>query len=191
MPIEFDDYFLDFYVFDNKGRVLTHEACTKMKDYCAVFPRRCYLESDFLEKYIKTCIIISKTALFMDNLYNGVKNTSTPWTSGAGIANLKKTSINKTIEKWIPKSQMPIEAKHMLIDIIMMIPELTGGTYIDFRGHHVTNITFYNFIGIIKANRPLFEEIIQMWREKMATSNFKKPIQIEYIIRRFIKALTL
>ena len=86
---------------------------------------------------------------------------------------------------------MPIEAKHMLIDIIMMIPELTGGTYIDFRGHHVTNITFYNFIGIIKANRPLFEEIIQMWREKMATSNFKKPIQIEYIIRRFIKALTL
>ena len=62
LPIEFDDYFLDFYVFDNKGRVLTHEACTKMKDYCAVFPRRCYLESDFLEKYIKTCIIISKTA---------------------------------------------------------------------------------------------------------------------------------
>ena len=202
---DIDERILDEYVFDNNGRILTHETCKKMRDYCVLNPRKCYLETEFLMRYVKICQMIAKTSLYVDAFYDRIidlnpnylrrgPRNSQPWRQ----AIIKEKPIDLVILKNIPKSQMPEDAKEILINIIGNIPELSGGIIQNSRINRysmesqkrlVFRNNIPNFIQVL-ANRPdLMELMIQLWREGMATQTTRKPKQIEEIIRRFIKNL--
>ena len=200
---DIDERILDEYVFDNKDRILTHESCKKMRDYCELNPRKCYLEKEFLKRYVKMCQMIAKTSLYVDAFYNRTidldsaylrrgPSNSQPWRQlvGRGTA----TSVEKTIMEQIPKTQMPEDAKELLISVITNIPKLSGGIEQIHRGHWnrpipVLKNSLYNVVNVLAKDPELMENMISSWRESMATQTNRKPKQIEEIIRRFIKNL--
>ena len=203
LGIDIDERILDEYVFDNKGRILTHESCKKMRDYCELNPRRCYLERDFLERYVKICKMIAQTSLYVDAFYDRIISLN-PEYFRMGPRNaqswrqaiVKERSLYIVIKEHIPKSQMPEDAKKILINIISNIKELSGGIkQLDrgryyYRGPRFINVFRNNipdFITALANNRNLLEMMIQLWREGMATQTTRKPKQIEQIIRRFIR----
>ena len=200
---DIDEKILDEYVFDNNGRILTHESCKKMRDYCELNPRKCYLEKDFLERYVRICQMIAKTDLYVDAFYNrnigldlkdlkyGPSN-SQPWRNDR-YGTLAKLDL--VIREKIPKTQMPEDAKEILISVIESIPKLSGGIKEVFQDtyyrHESSKIRVFKnnlskFVGALATDEKLMESMIQMWREGMATQTNKKPKQIEEIIRRFI-----
>jgi len=243
---EFDDQLIDEYVFDNKGRILTHESCKKLRDYCELNPRKCYLEIEFLERYVKICQLIAKTSLYIDAFYErlpepGVITVTDPFRHGHtykkepleiyarhGQENApawRNTSsysdemlldsnpynqamIDRLINLHIPKSQMPQDAKFILINIIGQMPKLSGGIPLETdygrsltamaaepwrrRFSHLAQVYKHGITDLVYnlAKDPqLMEELVQRWREGMATQTDRKPKQIEEIIRRFIKNL--
>ena len=200
---DIDEKILDEYVFDNNGHILTHESCKKMRDYCELNPRKCYLEKDFLERYVRICQMIAKTDLYVDAFYNrnigldlkdltyGPSN-SQPWRNDR-YGTLAKLDL--VIREKIPKTQMPEDAKEILISVIESIPKLSGGIKEVFQDtyyrHESSKIRVFKnnlskFVGALAKDEKLMESMIQMWREGMATQTNKKPKQIEEIIRRFI-----
>ena len=107
-------------------------------------------------------------------------------------------TATKVIMTHIPNTQMPFDTKQLLVEVLSKFHQITGGIienpnrgwisqynrgYIEFRN------TFSKILSILHEDRNLFETVIQMWRDAMATQTTRKPLQIEYIIRRFIKAL--
>ena len=149
--------------------------------------------------------MIAKTSLYVDAFYDrtvdlnpkylriGPRNSQS-WRQ----AIIKEKPVDLVILKNIPKSQMPEDAKEILINIIGNIPELSGGIIQNPRINRYLmesqkKLVFRNNIStFVKelANRPnLMEIMIQLWREGMATQTNRKPKQIEEIIRRFIKNL--
>jgi hypothetical protein len=202
----FNDQLLDEYVFDNKGRMLTHETCIKLRNYCELFPRKCYLEKEFLEKYIRICKLIAKTSLYIDAFYKRVDDSNMTslikyaesGPSGAQVWRSKLRSTNTTaytiIMDRIPSSQMPNDSKEILINVLGNMRELSGGVVkkrIGLWGDEVPQFreNWRMFIVMLKKRPDLFEEFVQKWREGMATQTTRKPKQIEEIIRRFIKNL--
>jgi len=200
---DIDEKILDEYVFDNNGHILTHESCKKMRDYCELNPRKCYLEKDFLERYVRICQMIAKTDLYVDAFYNrnigldlkdlkyGPSN-SQPWRNDR-YGTLAKLDL--VIREKIPKTQMPEDAKEILISVIESIPKLSGGIKEVFQDtyyrHESSKLRVFKnnlskFVGALAKDEKLMESMIQMWREGMATQTNKKPKQIEEIIRRFI-----
>ena len=204
---DIDEKILDEYVFDNNDRILTHESCKKMRDYCELNPRRCYLEKEFLKRYVKICQMIAKTSLYADAFYNRTLNlnqvdgraylrrgpsNSQPWRQIFGM--VTATSVEKTIMEQIPKTQMPEDAKELLISVIGNIPKLSGGIEQIHRGHWnppipVLKNSLYNVVNELASDPELMENLISSWRESMATHTRRQPKQIEEIIRRFIKNL--
>ena len=200
---DIDERILDEYVFDNNDRILTHESCKKMRDYCELNPRRCYLEKEFLKRYVKICQMIAKTSLYVDAFYNRTidldsaylrrgPSNSQPWRQlvGRGTA----TSVELIIMEQIPKTQMPEDAKELLISVITNIPKLSGGIEQIHRGHWnppipVLKNSLYNVVNELATDPKLMENLISSWRESMATHTRRQPKQIEEIIRRFIKNL--
>ena len=206
LPLELNEQILDEYVFDNKGRMLTHETCIKLRNYCELFPRKCYLEKEFLEKYTRICKLIAKTSLYIDAFYKRVDDSNMTslikyaesGPSGAQVWRSKLRSTNTTaytiIKDRIPSSQMPNVSKEILINVLGNIRELSGGVVkkrIGLWGDEVTQFreNWRMFIVMLKKRPDLFEEFVQKWREGMATQTTRKPKQIEEIIRRFIKNL--
>ena len=218
---EFDDQLLDQYVFDNKGRILTYDSCKKMRDYCELYPRKCYLEREFLEKYVRMCLLIGKTNLYIDDFYNRLpedKNiyedgrlyvnpfttyllkgpsNSQPWREFSQISMLTSYgdfTIDQIILNKIPKSQMPNDAKKLLIKVIETIPSLSGGI-VDGRYNlqYVRTMVFRNgireFIRSLSKNKKSMIALVHRWRYEMATNTNRKPKTIEEIIRRFIRNL--
>ena len=198
---DIDEKIFNEYVFDNKGKILTHESCKKMRDYCELNPRKCYLEKEFLKRYVKICQMIAKTSLYVDAFYNRTidlnsaylrrgPSNSQPWRH---IVSINK-SVELTIKEQIPKTQMPEDAKEILIDIIGNIPKLSGGIEQIHRGYWnppivVLKNSLHNVVNELAADPELMEIMISLWRQGMATQTRKKPKQIEEIIRRFIKNL--
>ncbi len=198
---------IDDYVFDDNGRILTPDICQKMRNFCELNPRTCYLEREFLTKYVKVCQMIYKTSLYVDAFYdrtdyldvfylsNGPSN-SQPWRQvGTVVGDPVRLKINNIISRDIPKSQMPNDTKQILINVIGSIPMLSGGVQID--NYQITrsgNTQLYRndirtFVRVLSENRDLMELMVQMWREGMSTQTKRKPKQIEEIIRRFIRNL--
>ena len=206
LGMDIHEKILDEYVFDNNGRILTHENCKKMRDYCELNPQRCYLEKEFLERYVRICQMIAKTGLYVDAFYDRTigldlkdlkygPSDSQPWRNNR-YGTLAKLDI--VIREKIPKTQMPIDAKEILISVIENIPKLSGGIKQIFQdtyhGRESSKIrvfknTLSKFVGELAKDPKLMESMIQMWREGMATQTNQKPKQIEEIIRRFIKNL--
>jgi len=202
---QFNDQLLDEYVFDNKGRMLTHETCIKLRNYCELFPRKCYLEKEFLEKYTRICKLIAKTSLYIDAFYKRVGDSNMTslikytesGPSGAQVWRSKVRSTNPTdiiIKDRIPSSQMPNVSKEILINVLGNMRELSGGVVkkrIGLWGDEVPQFreNWRMFIVMLKKRPDLFKEFVQKWREGMATQTTRKPKQIEEIIRRFIKNL--
>jgi len=236
---EFDDQLIDEYVFDNKGRILTHESCRKLRDYCELNPRKCYLEIEFLERYIKICLLIAKTSLYIDAFYErlpepGIITVTEPflykkeplmnyathgqsnapaWRNTSSYSDemlldsnpYNQAKIDRLINLHIPKSQMPQDAKLILINTIGQMPKLSGGIPLETdygrsstamaerrRFSHLAQVFKHGITDLVYnlAKDPqLMEELVQRWREGMATQTERKPKQIEEIIRRFIKNL--
>ena len=203
---QFNEQVLDEYVFDNKGRMLTHETCIKLRNYCELFPRKCYLEKEFLEKYTRICKLIAKTSLYIDAFYKRVDDSNMTslikyaesGPSGAQVWRSKLRSTNTTaytiIMDRIPSSQMPNVSKEILINVLGNMRELSGGVVkkrIGLWGDEVPQFreNWRMFIVMLKKRPDLFKEFVQKWREGMATQTTRKPKQIEEIIRRFIKNL--
>ena len=210
LPIGLNEHFneqlLDEYVFDNKGRMLTHETCIKLRNYCELFPRKCFLEKEFLEKYTRICKLIAKTSLYIDAFYKRVDDSNMTslikyaesGPSGAQVWRSKLRSTNTTaytiIKDRIPSSQMPNVSKEILINVLGNMRELSGGVVkkrIGLWGDEVPQFreNWRMFIVMLKKRPDLFKEFVQKWREGMATQTTRKPKQIEEIIRRFIKNL--
>ena len=205
LSMDIDERILNEYVFDNNGRILTHETCNRLRDYCELNPRRCYLERDFLERYVRICKMIAKTSLYVDAFYDRIIDLN-PEYFRMGPRNaqswrqaiVKERSLYIVIKEQIPKSQMPEDAKKILINIISNIQELSGGIKQLDRGMYysmgprfinVFRNNIQDFITVLANNRNLMEIMIQLWREGMATQTTRKPKQIEEIIRRFVKNL--
>mgnify|MGYP006157230971 FL=1 len=210
LPIGLNEHFneqlLDEYVFDNKGRMLTNETCIKLRNYCELFPRKCFLEKEFLEKYTRICKLIAKTSLYIDAFYKRVDDSNMTslikyaesGPSGAQVWRSKLRSTNTTaytiIMDRIPSSQMPNVSKEILINVLGNMRELSGGVVkkrIGLWGDEVPQFreNWRMFIVMLKKRPDLFKEFVQRWREGMATQTTRKPKQIEEIIRRFIKNL--
>ena len=206
LPLELNEQLLDEYVFDNKGRMLTQETCIKLRNYCELFPRKCYLEKEFLEKYTRICKLIAKTSLYIDAFYKRVDDSNMTslikytesGPSGAQVWRSKLRSTNTTaytiIMDRIPSSQMPNDSKEILINVLGNMRELSGGVVkkrIGLWGDEVPQFreNWRMFIVMLKKRPDLFKEFVQKWREGMATQTTRKPKQIEEIIRRFIKNL--
>ena len=210
LPIGLNEHFneqlLDEYVFDNKGRMLTQETCIKLRNYCELFPRKCFLEKEFLEKYTRICKLIAKTSLYIDAFYKRVDDSNMTslikyaesGPSGAQVWRSKLRSTNTTaytiIMDRIPSSQMPNVSKEILINVLGNMRELSGGVVkkrIGLWGDEVPQFreNWRMFIVMLKKRPDLFKEFVQRWREGMATQTTRKPKQIEEIIRRFIKNL--
>lgn len=208
------DRILDEYVFNNRGRILTHENCKRMRDYCELNPRKCYLEKEFLEKYVRTCQMIAKTGLYIDAFYdrtigldfnylqNGPHNSQSWRKLQASQEYFSRMySVDNIINKHIPRTQMPPDAKKILIDVIGHIPKLSGGIikddYVNYYSRYteksrdvlVYKNTMHKFVGELAEDENLMEAMVQMWREGMTTQTDRKPKQIEEIIRRFIRNL--
>ena len=218
---EFDDQLLDQYVFDNKGRILTYDSCKKMRDYCELYPRKCYLEREFLEKYVRMCRLIGKTNLYIDDFYNRLPedkyiyedgmlygnpfttyllkgpSSSQPWRGVRRIDSFTRSGdipIDRIILEKIPKSQIPDDAKKLLIKVIASIPGLSGGQVQDrYNLHYIRTIVFRNgireFVRALSTDKLLMIAMVHRWRYEMATNTNRKPKTIEEIIRRFIKNL--
>jgi len=198
---DMDDYFLDNYVFDNEGRIMTHETCNRLREYCELNPRRCYLEREFLEKYVRICIMIAKTALYVDRFYQRTQHNVEPlgivepWRTNAISFRMNLDRVIKTL---IPKTQMSQNAKNILLQVIESMPRLSGGiilkpTFIFGRQDVSMVETFQNnikdFVKALAGNPNLMEEMIRRWREGMAAETNMRPKQIEETIRRFIRNL--
>lgn len=203
---DIDDRILDEYVFDNNGRILTHESCKKMRDYCELNPRRCYLEKEFLERYVRICKMIAKTGLYVDAFYDRTidldltylrrgPTNSQPWRNDRYGTQAK---LDIVIKEKIPKSQMPEDVKEILISVIGNIPRLSGGIKIVHKDTYyrresskirVFKNTLTKFVEELAKDEKLMELMISAWRERMAILTNRKPKQIEEIIRRFIKNL--
>ena len=151
---DIDDRILDEYVFDNNGRILTHESCKKMRDYCELNPRRCYLEKEFLERYVRICKMIAKTGLYVDAFYDRTidldltylrrgPTNSQPWRNDRYGTQAK---LDIVIKEKIPKSQIPEDAKEILISVIGNIPRLSGGIKIVHKDtfKHEEKVTILN-----------------------------------------------
>ena len=239
---EFDAKLLNEYVFDNKGNILDHQACKRLREYCELYPRTCYLNKEFLENFVKQCIMISKTKLYIDAFYERLPEPGLIPVRGATGRTYKKeplyayarygqdnspawrntglysesmrldsypynqTIIDRLINLHIPKSQMPQDAKFILINTIGQMPKLSGGIPLETdygratgnvlvdrrRFSHLAQVYKYGITELVYnlARDPqLMEELVQRWREGMATQTDRKPKQIEEIIRRFIRNL--
>tara|TARA_B100001094_G_scaffold271941_1_gene277500 strand:+ start:6160 stop:7167 length:1008 start_codon:yes stop_codon:yes gene_type:complete len=206
LSMDIHEKILDEYVFDNNGRILTHESCKKMRDYCELNPRKCYLEKEFLERYVRICQMIAKTGLYVDAFYDRTidlnltylrrgPSNSQSWRNDR-YGTLAKLDI--VIREKIPKTQMPIDAKEILISVIGNIPRLSGGIKIIHKDTYyrresdkvrVFKNTLSKFVGELAKDEKLMELMISAWRERMAILTDRKPKQIEEIIRRFIKNL--
>ena len=75
---EFDDQLERKYVWetDNFNQDFTpenldYENCRRLQDYCELFPRKCYLNRDYLERLVKPCQEVKKTQLLINKFMNG------------------------------------------------------------------------------------------------------------------------
>ena len=75
---EFDDQLERKYVWEtdifNQDFVpenLDYENCRRLQDYCELFPRKCYLNRDYLERLVKPCQEVKKTHLLINKFMNG------------------------------------------------------------------------------------------------------------------------
>jgi hypothetical protein len=110
---------------------------------------------------------------------------------------IRAESIYEVIQQRIPKSQIPQQAKDILLQTIGNIPELSGGIVLDRRraqlnrSHHVQvyRNSIIKFVLALARNRDLMELFINTWREGLIKNTSYNDKQIEYIIRRFIKNL--
>ena len=75
---EFDDQLERKYVWDTDifnqdftPENLNYENCRRLQDYCELFPRKCYLNRDYLERLVKPCQEVKKTQLLINKFMNG------------------------------------------------------------------------------------------------------------------------
>ena len=75
---EFDDQLERKYVWDTDifnqdftPENLDYENCRRLQDYCELFPRKCYLNRDYLERLVKPCQEVKKTQLLINKFMNG------------------------------------------------------------------------------------------------------------------------
>ena len=165
---------------------IIYAAGLKDVKYCELNPRRCYLEREFLEKYVRICKMIAKTALYVDRFYQRSQHNVEPWGTvepWRTNAITFRMNLDRVIKKLIPKTQMSQNAKNILLQVIRSMPRLSGGMVETFRN----NIT--EFVNALLVNPDLMEEMIRRWREGMATETNMRPKQIEEMIRRFIRNL--
>ena len=75
---EFDDQLERKYVWDTDifnqdftPENLDYENCRRLQDYCELFPRKCYLNRDYLERLVKPCQEVKKTQLLINKFMDG------------------------------------------------------------------------------------------------------------------------
>ena len=75
---EFDDQLERKYVWDtdifNQDFIpenLDYNNCRRLQDYCELFPRKCYLNRDYLERLVKPCQEVKKTQLLINKFMEG------------------------------------------------------------------------------------------------------------------------
>ena len=75
---EFDDQLERKYVWDtdifNQDFIpenLDYNNCRRLQDYCELFPRKCYLNRDYLERLVKPCQEVKKTQLLINKFMDG------------------------------------------------------------------------------------------------------------------------
>ena len=75
---EFDDQLERKYVWetdifnqDFTPENLNYGNCRRLQDYCELFPRKCYLNRDYLERLVKPCQEVKKTQLLINKFMNG------------------------------------------------------------------------------------------------------------------------
>ena len=226
LDVDIEKYYRDNFVFDQEP-YLTAQTCKRIRDYCELFPKTCYLNRDFLDNYIKLCQVIVKTDLYIDRFYERLPEdryvidddgmlrgneleryakrgppNSLPWRhfiyeESRGLIPIRAESIYDIIQQRIPKSQIPQQAKDILLQTIGNIPELSGGIVLDRRRaqlnrSHLVQVyrnSIIKFVLALARNRDLMELFINTWREGLIKNTSYNYKQIEDIIRRFIKNL--
>ena len=75
---EFDDQLERKYVWetdifnqDFTPENLDYDNCRRLQDYCELFPKKCYLNRDYLERLVKPCQEVKKTQLLINKFMNG------------------------------------------------------------------------------------------------------------------------
>ena len=75
---EFDDQLERKYVWDTDifnqdftPENLDYDNCRRLQDYCELFPKKCYLNRDYLERLVKPCQEVKKTQLLINKFMNG------------------------------------------------------------------------------------------------------------------------
>jgi hypothetical protein len=150
--------------------------------------------------------MIAKTSLYVDAFYDrtidlNLKDLKYGPSGSQAWRNDRYGTLTKldiVIREKIPKTQMPIDAKEILISVIENIPRLSGGIKQVFQDTYhrresskirVFKNNLTRFVEELAKDENLMELMISEWRERMAISTDRKPKRIEEIIRRFIKNL--
>ena len=61
----------DIFNQDFTPENLDYDNCRRLQDYCELFPRKCYLNRDYLERLVKPCQEVKKTQLLINKFMNG------------------------------------------------------------------------------------------------------------------------
>ena len=61
----------DIFNQDFTPENLDYDNCRRLQDYCELFPRKCYLNKDYLERLVKPCQEVKKTQLLINKFMNG------------------------------------------------------------------------------------------------------------------------
>ena len=63
LPSEIQKLFENRIVWDSKGPKINYENCKKLQKYCEINPRKCYLEKEFLNEFVRPCQKLKKEKL--------------------------------------------------------------------------------------------------------------------------------
>lgn len=212
LPQDIIGYYINNFALD-KNDVVNEEICKRIQETCELFPRTCYLNRDFLEKYIRRCQIIAKTGLYRQRIldtpmidvvgdprkrewkmnYDNIipqryfvqdGDWKTHWRSNKYGFPSTSYEITRVLDL-IPKTQMNPKAKQAFLRVFDSLFRP-----LQIRGNTrqlVDQRRSYNYMVQDLYNNPeKLELFIQMWRSELEKEKMK-PKQIEYTIQRFLK----
>ncbi len=212
LPDDLIEYFFTNIANLNEEE-LNEETCLNIRNMCELFPRTCYLNRDFLERYIRRCRMIAKTGLYRQQIvdtpeidvigdprrrewrrdYHSMSPQSylvqsgdwkTRWRNSRYEFPSTSYEIDRLLNQ-IPKTQMNPKAKGAFLRVFDFLFQPLQMR--DNTGQLVDQRRSYNYmIRELKRDPDKLELFIQMWRHELEKEglNFNT---IEYTIRRFLK----
>ena len=211
LPDDVIEYYMQNYALDD-GQI-TEETCKRIRQTCELFPKTCYLNREFLDKYIRRCQMIAKTGLYRQRIvdtpeidvigdprrrlwrrdYHSMTPQSyfvqygdwkTRWRNSRYGFPTTSYEIDRLLNQ-IPKTQMNENAKQAFLRVFDAMFEPLRIR--DHMGQLVDQRRSYNhMVQRLKRNPDMLEQFIQNWRRELEREGLS-PKNIEFTIRRFLK----